>query len=379
LKIAVNTRLLIKDKLEGIGWFSYETLSRIVKQHPEHTFFFIFDRPYDSSFVFAPNVKAIIASPQARHPLLYFIWFEFVIPRILKKIGADLFLSPDGYLSLRSNTKQIAVIHDLNFEHYPNDLPRIESWYYRTFFPKYAHKAIRIATVSEFSKTDIIKCYHIDADKIDVVFNGVNQIYQPVSESEKQQTRIKYAQGCEYFICVGSVHKRKNISNLLKAFELFRSIQCTDIKLLIVGQKRWWTKEMQFALNQMAYQSDVIFTGRVENDELHVLMASAIALAYVSYHEGFGIPILEAFCCDTPVITSTITSMPEVAGDAALLVNPFLPDSIADAMKRIYDEGELREELIKKGHERLKLFSWQKTSDALWKCIEKAKISVKLY
>ena len=372
MKIAVNTRLLIKNKLEGIGWFSFETLNRIVKQHPEHTFFFIFDRPYDPTFVFSSNVKAIVAPPQARHPVLYFIWFELVLPHILQKIGADLFLSPDGYLSLRIDIKQITVLHDLNFEHYPKDLPRLESWYYRTFFPKYAHKATRIATVSEYSKKDIINCYHIDADKIDVVFNGVNQIYQPVSESVKQQTRIKYTHGCEYFICVGSLHKRKNISNLLKAFELFRSVQSTDVKLLIVGHKRWWTKEMQFALNQMAYQSDVMFTGRVENEELHVLMASAIALAYVSYHEGFGIPILEAFSCDTPVITSDITSMPEVAGDAALLIDPFMPDSIANAMKRIYEDGVLREELNRKGRERLKLFSWQKTSDALWNCIEKA-------
>jgi glycosyltransferase involved in cell wall biosynthesis len=372
LKIAVNTRLLIKDKLEGIGWFSVETLSRIVQQHPEHDFYFIFDRPYDPSFLFAPNVKAIVAPPQARHPVLYFIWFEMVIPRLLKKIKADLFLSPDGYLSLSSHIKQIAVIHDLNFEHYPKDLPRLESWYYRTFFPKYAHKATRIATVSEFSKADIIKYYHIEDEKIDVVLNGVNLIFQPVSEAEKQQTRSAYSQGCEYFICVGSVHKRKNIVNLLKAFELFRAAQSADIKLLIVGQKRWWTREMQSTLNHLKYQADVIFTGRVETEELRLLMGSAIALTYVSYHEGFGVPILEAFCCDTPVITSAITAIPEVAGEAALFVNPFSPDSIADAMKRIYEEGELREELIKKGRERQKLFSWQKTANALWNCIEKA-------
>jgi len=372
LKIAVNTRLLIKNKLEGIGWFSYETLSRIVKQHPEHDFYFIFDRPYDPSFVFAPNVKAIVAPPQARHPVLYFIWFEFVIPHILKKISADLFLSPDGYLSLRSKIKQISVIHDLSFEHYHEDLPWFESWYYRKVFPKYAHKAIRIATVSDFSKSDIIKHYHIDAKKIDVVFNGVNKIFQPVSELEKQLTRSKYALGCEYFICVGSVHKRKNIVNLLKAFELFKSERSSDVKLLIVGQKRWWTKEMQLSLNQMVYTLDVIFTGRVETENLHLLMGSALALTYVSYHEGFGIPILEAFCCDTPVITSNITSMPEVAGDAAIFIDPFSPDSIADAMKRIYLEKDLRDELIERGHERQKLFSWQKSADALWQCIENA-------
>jgi glycosyltransferase involved in cell wall biosynthesis len=375
LKIAVNTRLLIKDKLEGIGWFSVEALSRIVQQHPEHEFYFIFDRLYDPSFIFAPNVKAIVVPPQARHPVLYFIWFEMVIPRILKKIQADLFLSPEGYLSLRSDIKQVAVIHDLNFEHYPKDLPLLESWYYRTFFPKYAHKATRIVTVSEFSKSDIIQHYHIEDEKIDVVYNGVNQIFQPVSESLKQQTRREYSMDCEYFICVGSVHKRKNIVNLLKAFDLFRAAQRTNIKLLIVGQKRWWTRDMQSTLNQMKYHSDVIFSGRVETEELRLLMGSAIALTYVSYHEGFGIPILEAFSCETPVITSAITSMPEVAGEASILTDPFSPDSIADAMKRIYKEGELREELIKKGCERRKQFSWQKTADALWNCIERAVIS----
>jgi len=372
LKIAVNTRLLLKNKLEGIGWFTFETLSRIVRQHPEHTFYFIFDRKYDDSFVFAPNVKAIVAPPQARHPLLYFLWFEFVIPRILKKIGADLFLSPDGYLSLRSRTKQVAVFHDLNFEHYPKDLPLIERWYYRTFFLKYARKATRLATVSEFSKSDIIECYHIDSEKIDVVYNGANILYHPISDLEKKQTRAKFAKGCEYFICVGSVHPRKNIVNLFKAFELFKNANVSQIKLLVVGLRKWWTKEMQLSLNKMKHKTDVVFTGRVGNDDLFQLMGSALALTYVSYHEGFGIPILEAFCCDTPVITSAITSMPEVAGDAALLIDPFSPLSIAAAMKEINEDGDLREKLIALGRLRRELFSWQKTADNLWECIEMA-------
>lgn len=372
MKIAVNTRLLLKNKLEGIGWFTFETLSRIVRQHPEHTFYFIFDRKYDTSFIIAPNVKAIVAPPQARHPLLYFIWFEFVIPRILDKIDADLFISPDGYLSLRSKTKQVAVFHDLNFEHYPQYLPFIERWYYRTFFPKYARKATRIATVSAFSKSDIIECYQIDSDKIDVVYNGANELFQPISELEKDQTRVKFAQGSEYFICVGSVHPRKNMVNLFKAFELFKSTDTSQIKLLVVGQKKWWTKKMNLSLEQMEHKTDVVFTGRVDNNDLNRLMGSAIALTYVSYHEGFGIPIVEAFCCDTPVITSTVTSMPEVAGDAALLVDPFSPLSIATAMKNINEDKNLREKLIALGRVRHNLFSWQKTADNFWKCIEKA-------
>jgi glycosyltransferase involved in cell wall biosynthesis len=372
LKIAVNTRLLLKNKLEGIGWFTFETLKRIVVQHPEHEFYFIFDRKYDPSFVFASNVTPLVAPPQARHPFLYFVWFEMIMPRVLKKIGADIFLSPDGYLSLGSDVKQVAVIHDLNFEYYPKDIPFLERWYYRTFFPKYGQKATRIATVSEFSKSDLIKFYHVDSDKIDVVYNGANEIFQPVSELEKVKTRAKFSLGCAYFISVGSVQPRKNIVNLLKAFEFFKSDGNSQVKLLVVGNKKWWTKEMQQQLNQMKHQSDVIFTGRVDSNDLSRLIGSALALTYVSYHEGFGIPILEAFGCDTPVITSAVTSMPEVAGDAALLIDPFSPSSIADAMKRIHSEDDLRNELVALGHERLKLFSWQKTADALWKCIEKA-------
>ena len=126
MKIAVNTRLLLPDKLEGIGWVAFETLKRITRAHPEHEFYFIFDRKWDDMFIFSDNVTPVAVSPQARHPFLYYLWFEWSVPHILKKVKADLFLSPDAYLSLRTEVKSIAVFHDLNFEHYPNDLPFLE-------------------------------------------------------------------------------------------------------------------------------------------------------------------------------------------------------------------------------------------------------------
>jgi len=121
--IAVNTRLLIQGKLEGIGWFARETLSRITRDHPEHQFLFIFDRPYAEEFIFSGNVTPIVLSPPTRHPILWYIWFEFQIPRILRKYKADLFFSPDGYLSLSTHIMQLAAIHDINFAHRPKDLP----------------------------------------------------------------------------------------------------------------------------------------------------------------------------------------------------------------------------------------------------------------
>ena len=155
MRIAINTRFLISSKMEGFGWYTLEIVKRIVENNPEHEFLLFFDRKYDKKFIFAENVKPIILSPQARHPFLFYIWFEFSIRNALKKYNADIFLSPDGYLSLGSTVKQISVIHDINFEHNPKDLPWLMQKYLRFFFPKFARKAEHILTVSEYSKKDI--------------------------------------------------------------------------------------------------------------------------------------------------------------------------------------------------------------------------------
>ncbi|MEA5109664.1 D-inositol-3-phosphate glycosyltransferase [bioreactor metagenome] len=371
MKIAVNTRLLLHGKLEGIGWFSYENLKRITTGHPEHQFYFLFDRPYHRDFIFSDNVIPLVAGPPARHPVLYYIWFEFTVRRLLKKIGADLFLSPDGYLSLGSKIPSIAVFHDLNFEHYPGDLPLAERWYYRTFFRKYAAKAARIATVSGFSKADITKQYGTDPEKIDVVYNGANEEYLPVDESVKSETRKKYTGGRPYFFFVGSMHPRKNLVNLFRAFDLYRKTDNRNTVLLLAGAKKWWTGEIASVYENMEFKDDVIFSGRLETSEMRDVMGSAIALTYVSYFEGFGIPIVEAFRCGTPVITSNITSMPEVGGEAALYADPFKPGEIADAMIKIANDDTLREHLIKAGAERAGIFTWDQSALRLWQTIEK--------
>jgi len=372
LKIAVNTRLLLKNKLEGIGWFSFETLRRITTQHKEHQFYFIFDRKYDESFIFSDNITPVVISPQARHPLLYYLWFEKSIPRLLKKLQPDLFFSPDGYLSLATPVKSMNVFHDLNFEHYPDDLPYPERTFYRHYFPLYAHKAHRIATVSEFSKRDIINQYHVPPDKIDVVYNGANERYQPIPGPEKALVRIKYSQGKPYFVFVGALHPRKNLTNLFRAYDLFRHETGIEYKLLIIGHKKWWTKQIREAYEAMTYKEEVIFCGRLDPAELNKVISAATALTYVSYFEGFGIPILEAFFCETPVITSNVTSMPEVAGDAAILVDPFSVKSICEGMKKVALDPALTSSLIERARIQRQKFSWQKSADLLWSSMEKA-------
>ena len=171
MEIVINTRFLVKDKLEGIGRFTFETIKRICQNHPEHTFYLCFDRLYDKEFIFSDNVKPLIIPFQARHPLLWRYWFHTQIPRVLNKLQPDVFVSTDGFTPLETNTPIVNVIHDLNFEHNPHHLPKGVRNYYLKYFPKYARISTRIATVSEFSKQDIAKTYGISNDKIDVVYN----------------------------------------------------------------------------------------------------------------------------------------------------------------------------------------------------------------
>lgn len=370
MEIAVNTRLLQHNKLEGIGRFMFETLKRITVAHPEHHFYFIFDRPFHEEFIFSDNVTPIIAGPPARHPFLFVYWLEFTVYDLLKKLKVDLFLSCDGYLSLRSSVKQLAVIHDINFHHYPNDLPWLVKHYYNYYFPRFAKKADRIATVSEFSKQDIAKSYAISNNLIDVVYNGCSDGFVSVSEDKKRAVRKQFTAEAPYFIYVGSIQPRKNLQRLFKAFDQFKKQSGASHKLVIAGQKYFWNKVMKDSLAACEYKNDIIFLGRVQEHDLHQLTASAFASVYVPLFEGFGIPLLEAMHCEVPVIASNVSSLPEVAGDAALYCNPTEIAEIAGAMLKLYNDKKLCIDLIAKGNKRKQKFSWDHTADLLWKSCE---------
>lgn len=372
MKIAVNTRLLLSGRMDGIARFTDETLRILTTQHPEHQFYFYFDTKFDERYIYNSNVNPVVIYPRARHPFLFLAWFEASLPFHLAKLKPDIFLSPDGFLSLTSNVKSVSVIHDLNFEHYPEDIPFFMRKYYSLMFPRFAQKASRIATVSEYSKSDIINTYQVDPSKIDVVYNGAGNIFKALQSDEQRQTRELFAQGREYFFFIGTLHPRKNLVNLFKAFDLFKQNDTRGIKLILAGARMWWTDEIRLAYEGMVFRDEVVFTGRITDEELTSLMASALALTYVSYFEGFGIPILEAFHCNTPVITSNVTSMPEVAGNAAILVNPFSVTSIAEAMQKVASDVDFRQKLISAGQEQRKKYSWEQTAEKLWGCIEKA-------
>jgi glycosyltransferase involved in cell wall biosynthesis len=372
MRIAVNARFLLANKLEGIGRYTYETMQRIANNHPEHEFIFLFDRPFSNEFVFADNVKPIKLFPQARHPFLYYWFFNFSVTKALKKHKADVFVSTDGYLSLRTNIPQLAVIHDLAFLHFKQGINKLEYWYYNTFFPQYAHKAARLVAVSKYTKQDIVTQFNINPNKIDVVYNAPSNGFKPINENAKTQIKQKFADGCNYFCYVGAMHPRKNIETLLKAFDAYKTSTLNNFKLLIVGRKAWQSSGIEKTYNQIKYQQDVIFTGRVAEEDLYLITAAAHAMVYIPFFEGFGLPIIEAMACDVPVITSNVTSMPEVAGDAGILVSPDDANQVTEAMIKLTNDQDFYEQKKIASAKRKLDFNWDISAMQLWNSIEKA-------
>ncbi len=365
MRIAINTRLLLKGKMDGIGWFTYETARRIVASHPEHEFYFFFDRKPDPEFLFAANVKPVVLCPQARHPVLWYLYFEWATRMALSRNKIDLYVSPDGMLPLRTKVPSLAVIHDLNFEHAEGNLKRSHQWYMTHYFRRFAHKAVRVATVSEYSGKDIADTYGVDSKKIDVVYDGAHDGYRPHSEAEKEAIRQRFTDGKPYLIFISTILKRKNLANLLTAFDKLKTMESVDWKLVVVGSRVWWQDELAEAYDRMGHKEDVVMCGHVEPQDLAALLSASVALVYPSYFEGFGIPILEAMYAETAVVASNTTSMPEVGGEAALYVDPSNVDDIYHAISRLQDDG-LRDELIAKGRVQREKFSWDRTANLLW-------------
>jgi glycosyltransferase involved in cell wall biosynthesis len=365
MRIAVNTRLLLANRMEGIGRFTHEVAQRLVARRPADEFIFLFDRPFDARYVYTPQVRPLVVPPPARHPLLWYLWFEAAVPYVLNRQRADVFLSMDGYCSLRTTVPTVLVTHDIAHVHYPDQIPGLARQYYDYFVPRYLKKADQIVTVSEFCRQDIHQHYHLPLDKISVAGNAAAPVFRPFSATEQALTRQRYSAGAPYFFYLGAVHPRKNLPRLIQAFDRFKTTSGAAVKLLIGGRFAWQTGSVQAAYDAAAYRSDIHFLGYVPDEELPALVGAALALTYVSLFEGFGVPVLEALHAEVPVLTSDRSSLPEVAGPAALLVDPEDVAAIAQGLLRLYQEPGLRTQLVEKGRQQRTQFTWEKATDVV--------------
>ena len=353
-----------------MGRFTCETLQRIARAHPEHEFYFFFDRPYAAEFIFADNVTPVVLFPPARHVFLFIWWFEISVYRALKKVKADVFISPDNFLSLRTRVPTVLVTHDLAYAHFPQYNPWLVRKYYDFFGRRFNKRADKIVAVSEYTKYDLVKTFGIRTEKISVACNGCAPAFRPLNDAEKTEVRQRFSEGKEYLFYVGAVHPRKNVQQLIKAFDAFKLQTKADFKLLIGGRFAWQTGAVTEAFEAARHKADIEFIGFVAGADLPLLTGACFTFVYPSKFEGFGIPILEAMHSEVPIVTSDVSSLPEVAGDAALLVNPDNPEELTAAILRLYQNENLRKDLIKKGRKQREKFTWQRAAEVLWQATE---------
>jgi len=370
MRIAVNTRFLLYQNLSGFGVFINEIFSRLVKEHPDIEFTFIFDRPYHPSFIYNENVKAKVLFPPARHPILKFIYYQFSLQKFINRNNFDLFISPDSELPLHLNCPSLLVLHDINFFHNTNYLSGLNRRYMTYFTPKFLKAATHIVTVSEFCKKDIEDYFPFTKNKVGVVYNAASDYFKPLTDNEILINRNKYSNGKPYFLFIGAITPRKNLANLIKAYNIFRKNTNQNYPLIIVGGQMHKDKDLDNELKNTEYKSDIYLLGNVSNKDIAQIVGSAFALVFPSQFEGFGIPIVEAMKAGIPVITSNISSMPEIAGNAALLVDPFNPDSIAEAMILLTNSQPLYDDLKIKALQRVKNFSWEQSAAKMWEEIK---------
>ena len=271
---------------------------------------------------------------------------------------------------------RVTVLHDLAFEHFPRDVSWLVRRYYHYFMPRFARASARLVAVSEATKADIVQTYGIAPANISVAYNAPAEGFRPLPAAAQAVVRQQFSQGRPYFLFVGALQPRKNLGHLLRAFDAFKTAGgagVAEAQLLIVGRKAWQAGPIFDAYQQMHHQSAVQFTGRVADAELAGLYAAALATVYVPYFEGFGIPIVEAQASGCPVLTSNVSSMPEVAGPGgALLADPHDVASIAAGLARLWNEPALRQQLVARGFGNLGRFSWARSAEVLWQALRQA-------
>lgn len=366
MHIAVNTRFLRPNRIEGTGRFTVEIFQRLVRNHPDVTFHFLFDGKPDTQFIFGDNVVAHKIYPPARHPLLWRIWFYKSLPLLLRKIKPDVFISPDGLLPKKLDFPTIPIIHDLNFLAFPEFLPKPVFDFYSANFKHGAKEADHIITVSEFSKRDIVERLHVPDEKISVTHNAVDKSFNPFSETEKKAFLTANTNGKPYFLYVGAVNPRKNLERTLLAFDAFASASVTPIDLYLAGAEMYQSDRVKTVLQNLKNKHRVHLLGWLSDTALRKWLAGANGFIYTSLYEGFGIPILEAFASGVPVLTANTSAMPEVGGPAAFYANPSSVESITKGLHTLLADGKTR---IHAGFEQNKQFSWDKSAAHLWEVL----------
>lgn len=291
-------------------------------------------------------------------------WEFILLPRLLRNNAIDIFHGP-AFMAppFHKGFQSVATIHDLVAFHHPHTIPMKYAFYMRFLIKLMIRRAGGIITDSEFIRNEIIKMFHVDEKKVFAIPIAASEMFKPTEDKSRiEKLKELYGINKRYFLHVGNIEPRKNLTNLFRACDRVWERLGQDFQLVVVGKKGWLYRGIFDTLRETKCAHDVIFTGYVREEDIPALYSGADFFIFPSIYEGFGLPILEAMRCGTPVITSNVSSMPEVAGDAALYVDPSKPEDIAEKILELVYNKTLREKMREKGFLQAAKFSWEKTA-----------------
>jgi glycosyltransferase involved in cell wall biosynthesis len=356
VRIAIDARKL-RDY--GIGTYVRNLLRELASQDDRHTFVLLCrERDVDAIRALSPRFE-----PLVEHAANYSVREQFTLPRALARARIDLFHAPHYVVSPFVRCPFLVTIHDCIHLRFPQYLPNRAAYVYaKAMMTMSARRARRILTVSNASKDDILHYLKVPADKVEVIYNGLDvRLVAPPTDEDVARVRDRFMLNSRFVLYTGNIKPHKNVDRLIEAYALLRRQGFEDVQLLIIGEEISRYPNLRRLVHRHQLHRQVRFFGFVPDETLAVLYRLASVFVFPSLYEGFGLPPLEAMAAGAPVITSNVSSLPEVVDEAAVLIDPTDAGSIAAAMARVLGDADLRAELIRRGHERVKAFSWRRS------------------
>ena len=376
MRIFITRGILLHDTSEDYYTFLNAVLRIIIERNPEHEFIIHSPEADTEIFSFA-NATHVKLRNIRRHPLLVKMWYDVKFPAVLKKYRAELFISFDGLCSMTMGIPQIIVFNDSLLTKNSNRWSKLRSSNYIRFLQKSLQKAKTIICCSDFRKQDLMLRYLAEANKLDVMYPAVKEIFQPLNEDVKEEIRMNFCEGKNYFAYTGTMQQRQDLFNVLKGFSAFKKRQKSNWKLVLMGNPHQYDKKFMGSLATYKYRGDVVVTKNVNEGERARLVGSAYAVICSAPSEIMVYPILQALRCGVPVITADTPVAREIAGDEALYCDPADSESIATQMMTLYKDESFRITLIEKAKVNATKFNFDRSAKLFWEYISGTKVDFK--
>ncbi len=385
-KVGIDIRCLSDGKKTGVGEYALSLLPSIFENNKNIEFVLFFNSFKKSEVDFSwinkfPNVKVKIF--RFPNKILNFSLWYFSYPKIDKLLGGvDIFFMPNiTFVSLQSKVKLLLTVHDLSFERYPEFFSKKRRlWHWFINPKKIAKRANKIIAVSDSTRKDLISLYGIKEEKITVILNAISDKFRIFDRNDPNLIRVKekYSLPYKFIFFLGTFEPRKNIRSLIMAFDHFRTLskqkdnkEFSNYKLVLAGKRGWLFQEILDEIEKADFREEIICLDFIDEEDKSLVYNLASVFVYPSFFEGFGFPPLEAMACGVPVIISNTSSLPEVVGESAVMINPDKPDEIRIALEQILGNSDFRKKIIMKGKKQAEKFSWRKNAESVKKELDK--------